>query len=281
MNSPVRLGAYTLSNRIVIAPNPRLQADDHLPQPEAIAYYADRASCGLIVTEPTLVSAVDKLPNYPGIFTRQQLHSWRAVTEAVKKQNGKIFLQLCYQETKQQETNLDQINLIALFRHAAQNALAAEFDGVEINFDCFGCFPNQNISKIEINSHPEEFENKIQLCLTIAEEVASIWDENRVGVGITSNLECLTDQKSILTRDFYYFLDALKFYDLAYLHLEDSIVSELCEIEIFSSWLNLLYSLYSGVLIINCQNISKIARERIIKHGVELVSFKDLSAIFI
>ncbi len=62
LTSPVRLGAYTLPNRIVIASKPQLLTDNNLPQPQALDYYARKASCGLIITEPTLVTADDALP---------------------------------------------------------------------------------------------------------------------------------------------------------------------------------------------------------------------------
>lgn len=108
LTSPVRLGAYTLPNRIVIASKPQLLADNNLSQPQALDYYARKASCGLIITEPTLVTADETLPNYPGIYTHQQVQSWRAITETVREKKGKIFLQLWYSDITKRMTNITQ-----------------------------------------------------------------------------------------------------------------------------------------------------------------------------
>ena len=149
--SPVSLGAYTLPNRLVIAPHSRSQADNHLLQSEAISYYSNRASCGLIITEPTLVAPQKKLPHYPGIYTRQQLYSWSNVTEEIRKQNGKIFLQLWYNKTIGQCPR--RLELIGMFRGAAENALAADFDGVEVN--------------LNLNLNQPQTTNNIELLLSI------------------------------------------------------------------------------------------------------------------
>lgn len=54
--SPVKLGFYTLPNRIVMAPMTRLRAVGSLSNSLMATYYAQRASAGLLVTECTMVS---------------------------------------------------------------------------------------------------------------------------------------------------------------------------------------------------------------------------------
>ena len=68
---PVRLGPYTLANRIVMAPLTRSRADDAgVPGELQATYYAQRASAGLIVTEATNISAQGKgYIRTPGIWT--------------------------------------------------------------------------------------------------------------------------------------------------------------------------------------------------------------------
>jgi len=93
---PVTLGGLQLKNRIVMAPMTRSRADDAGVQPDYVAeYYAQRASAGLIVTEATNISAQARgYTRTPGIWTEAQIAAWKRVTEAVHRQDGKIFLQL-------------------------------------------------------------------------------------------------------------------------------------------------------------------------------------------
>ncbi len=93
---PVQLGPYKLANRIVMAPLTRSRADDAgVPGELQAAYYSQRASAGLIVTEATNISAQGK--GYiltPGIWTKEQVAGWKLTTKAVHDKGGRIFLQL-------------------------------------------------------------------------------------------------------------------------------------------------------------------------------------------
>jgi N-ethylmaleimide reductase len=92
---PIEMGAYTLRNRIVMAPMTRLRALHSIPTPLMAEYYAQRASAGLIVTECTMISPLSNgYVNCPGIYSAEQVTAWQQVTEAVHRQGGKIFLQL-------------------------------------------------------------------------------------------------------------------------------------------------------------------------------------------
>lgn len=52
--TPVRVGRYTLQNRLVMAPMTRSRAEfDGTPGKLAVDYYAQRASIGLIIAEGT------------------------------------------------------------------------------------------------------------------------------------------------------------------------------------------------------------------------------------
>lgn len=94
--SPVKLGPYTLPNRMVMAPMTRLRAGaESVPVPLNATYYAQRASAGLIVTECTMVSPQSLgYMNCPGIYSPEQVAGWRLVTDAVHADGGRIFLQL-------------------------------------------------------------------------------------------------------------------------------------------------------------------------------------------
>jgi N-ethylmaleimide reductase len=94
--SPFRLGRLPLPNRIVMAPLTRARADEHsVPSELAAEYYAQRAGAGLIITEATAVSRQGTgYDNWPGLYTAAQEAGWRKITDAVHAAGGRIFVQL-------------------------------------------------------------------------------------------------------------------------------------------------------------------------------------------
>jgi len=60
-----------------------------------VAYYAQRASAGLILSEAINISA-DALgsPLTPGLFNEAQIAAWQKVTAAVHEKGGLIYAQL-------------------------------------------------------------------------------------------------------------------------------------------------------------------------------------------
>lgn len=93
---PVRLGDLDLPNRIAAAPVTRSRSGhDGVPTADNAAYYAQRASAGLIVGEATNVSpdsAAFELA--PGLYREDQVAGWRRVMEAVHAAGGALFAQL-------------------------------------------------------------------------------------------------------------------------------------------------------------------------------------------
>src|ERR1700674_249076 len=96
--TPVRVGRYTLPNRMVMAPMTRSRAKfDGTPGELAAEYYSQRASVGLIVTEGTQPS--DDGQGYlttPGIYTSAHIAGWKKVTAAVHDKGGRIFIQIMH-----------------------------------------------------------------------------------------------------------------------------------------------------------------------------------------
>src|SRR5262250_1848528 len=94
---PFRLGPLALANRIVMAPMTRARAAGGLANDLLRAYYTQRATAGLIVTEGIAPS-----PNalgyarIPGLFDADQVASWRPVTGAVHERGGHIVAQLMH-----------------------------------------------------------------------------------------------------------------------------------------------------------------------------------------
>ena len=168
---PLRLGALTLRNRIVMAPMTRMRAGaGHVPTALNAEYYRQRASAGLIISEGTAVSPqAQGFPNAPGIYAPEQIEGWRVVVDAVHARNGVIVMQIAHNgrnshssllpnnvlpvapsavppdipaftseskpvpaETPRALDATELPGIVADFRLAAANAMTAGFDGVEI-----------------------------------------------------------------------------------------------------------------------------------------------------
>ncbi len=168
---PYRLGGIELSNRLVMAPLTRNRAGPgNVPGQLAVEYYAQRASAGLIVTEATQV--IPEGQGYeatPGIHSPEQIKGWSAVTRAVHRRGGRIFLQVWrvgrvshvslqpghqapvapsairaktktfvggefVDVSEPRALRIDEIpGVVEGFRRGAANAIAAGFDGVEVH----------------------------------------------------------------------------------------------------------------------------------------------------
>jgi N-ethylmaleimide reductase len=170
--SPIRVGAITLSHRIVMAPLTRLRSEvpGDVPIELMAKYYRQRASeGGLLISEGTPVSIGGRgFLGAPGIYSDEQVAGWRKVTEGVHAKGGYIFLQLWHVG---RVSHVDMTNgelpvaasvlpfegiavtrngfvpvsphraleigeipgLVEDFRSAALNARIAGFDGVELH----------------------------------------------------------------------------------------------------------------------------------------------------
>lgn len=93
----ISAGELRLKNRFVMAPLTRMRSKQpgNVPHELNAAYYAQRASAGLIISEATQVSQQGQgYPATPGIHTAEQVAGWKLVTEAVHRAGGVIALQL-------------------------------------------------------------------------------------------------------------------------------------------------------------------------------------------
>jgi N-ethylmaleimide reductase len=95
---PMKLGALSLSNRIVMSPMTRDRAGPgDVPTDLMVEYYRQRAGAGLIVTEGAQPSAVGKgYWRTPGIHTPEQVAGWAKVASAVHAEGGQIVIQLMH-----------------------------------------------------------------------------------------------------------------------------------------------------------------------------------------
>lgn len=96
--SPLQVGPYRLTHRVVMAPLTRMRAErpSLAPRPLNAEYYAQRVTPGgLIIAEASPVMAGGfGNPGVPGIHSEAQVKGWRTVVDAVHARGGLIFLQL-------------------------------------------------------------------------------------------------------------------------------------------------------------------------------------------
>ncbi len=101
--SPFQLGAFTVKNRIAMAPLTRQMAEaDGTPTDEMAAYYARRArgGVGLVITEGTFEEEGNfgcrAYLSQPGIANAKHVAGWKKVADAVHAHGAVAILQLMH-----------------------------------------------------------------------------------------------------------------------------------------------------------------------------------------
>jgi N-ethylmaleimide reductase len=261
---PFRLGPLALPNRIVMAPMTRRRADAaNVPSPLAAAYYAQRASAGLIISEACLVSAGGaSVPGSPGLYTPAQTRVWAAVVEAVHAAGGRIFAQLWHagrvsdpafldgalpvapsavavrgelataEGTRPFVTpralGLDELPaLVASFAAAARRAREAGFDGVEIHA-AQGYLLDQFLrdgSNHREDAYGGSVAGRARLLYEVVDAVSTTMGAGRVGVQLSpwSTLGDMWDSDPVGT--FTEVAAQLDRVGLAYLHVFEPVES--------------------------------------------------------
>jgi N-ethylmaleimide reductase len=224
--SPLKLGALLLPNRIVMAPMTRMRAGPgHVPSALNARYYAQRASAGVIISEGTAISAdAHGYPNAPGIYNAEQIAGWRLVTDAVHARGGRIVMQIAHNGRNSHSSlrpdgslpvscsavapnipaltsgfvqvkaeiprplELGEIPLIVgTFRQAAQNAIEAGFDGVELqaaNGHLIEQFLEDGTNQ-RSDEYGGSFVNRTRFLSDIVREVGAAIGAERLGVRLS------------------------------------------------------------------------------------------------
>jgi N-ethylmaleimide reductase len=230
------------------------------PRPLNVEYYAQRATPGgLIIAEASPVMATGfGSPGVPGIYTEQQIAGWREVVDAVHAKGGIIFLQLWhvgrvshssfqpggvlpvapsavpiadlktgtadgkavpYETPRALETG-EIPGVIDAYRQAADNALKAGFDGVEVH-GANGYLIEQFLqshTNLRTDQYGGSIENRVRFLMEVTKAVAEVWGANRVGVRLSpygvANGSGEPDPMPL----YKYAVEALNPLGLAYLH---------------------------------------------------------------
>jgi N-ethylmaleimide reductase len=224
--TPLTIGEIDLKNRVVMAPLTRNRATRGSDAPNAlnVEYYRQRAGAGLIITEGTQVSQTGQGYVWtPGIYSAEQVAGWKALTDAVHAEGGKIAAQLWHvgrvshvslqpgnaapvapsalqaktktyiesgfaEVSAPRELALDEIpSIIAEFVAAAENAKAAGFDGVELH-GAHGYLIDQFLrddSNKRTDAYGGSIENRVRFALEVVEAVSKVFGKGRVGIRIS------------------------------------------------------------------------------------------------
>lgn len=217
----VKLGAFELPNRIIMAPLTRCRADNpgRIPNDLMAEYYRQRAGAGLIISEGTAVSKKGiGYVNTPGLFSDEQTEGWKKITRAVHAEGGRIFTQLWHvgsishpdyhdgelphapssinpdlpvrtPEGRKHSvepkamTVEDILQTITDFKMAAIRAMDAGFDGVEIHSSNGYLFHQffSNTANIRSDEYGGSVENRTRFYFETLEAILSVVPADRVG----------------------------------------------------------------------------------------------------
>ncbi|MFC9243309.1 alkene reductase [Streptomyces sp. NPDC057136] len=252
-----RLGALTLPNRLVMAPMTRNRAAaDGVPQPIMAAYYAQRASAGLIIAEASTPNAVGQTyPNITAIHNEAHVAGWRRVTDAVGAAGGRMFLQLQHggrvghpdnsgltpvspspvplpdtvftpgghrAAVVPREMTIDEIrSTVADFAAAARKAVDAGFAGVEVHA-ANGYLLHQFLAKgtnHRTDAYGGPVAGRIRFTVEVVRAVADAIGADRVGVRIAPGLTVNGIDEGDTESLYPPLIDALADIAPAYLHV--------------------------------------------------------------
>ena len=301
---PLRVGQIKLDNRIIMAPMTRSRANDEgVPPGYAAEYYRQRASAGLIITEATNVSPMAKgYVRTPGVYTAEQIESWRAVTQAVHARGGKIFMQVFHtgrialpdflpnnaqpvapsavrangknytdagmkEFVTPREITVEEIEqTVQDFATAAKNALAAGFDGVELH-SASGYLVQQFLTT-NVNLRNDEYggsiENRTRFLFAVLDAMANAVGSQRLGVKFSPQI-AFNDIEERDADDVYpYIFERLNERQLAYVHVADGTGN---------GWHAKLRPLYNGLYFANAGFTYESATDLLAQNGADAVVF--------
>ena len=278
-----------------------------------VTYYRQRASASLIISEATQISPMGKGYAFtPGIYSDEQVAGWRGVTDAVHEQGGMIFLQLWHvgrishtallpegevpvapsaiqAETKtyiSADSGMVPVSepralameelprVVEEYRYAAERALEAGFDGVEIHgangylLDQF----TRSATNHRADAYGGSLEARLRFPLEVADAVCAVWGSGRVGyrVSPTGSFNAMSDDDPAET--FAALARGLSDRDLAYLHVVEAFRGS----ERDDGVLGPIREAFDGIYVANGGYTAEAARARIEAGAADAVTFGEL-----
>lgn len=257
---PVTIGRMPLPHRLAMAPMTRSRANpDGTPGSLAAEYYAQRAGFGLLISEGTQPSADGQgYVTTPGMYTDAHVAGWRRVASAVHTQGGYLFIQLMHVGRMSHPDNtphhrqpvapsaiapgvemftahgpkdapapralsMDEVRAtVRDFAHAAERAVEAGADGVEIhgaNGYLIQQFLAANANHRD-DAYGGDIDKRVRFALEVAAAVAERIGPERTGIRLSPGSRLGGIDEGAEGPDLYRHLVAgLAEFDLAYLHL--------------------------------------------------------------
>ena len=261
--SKTTVGPLALQNHLVMSPMTRSRAIGSIPNELMAQYYGERASSvGLVITEGTSPSANGLgYARIPGIYSAEQVEGWKLVTRAVHARGAKVFVQLMHcgriahplnlpkgarllgpsavaaagemwTDTQQMQpmpapqamSTADLELTLAEFGRAAQNAVAAGFDGVELhaaNGYLLEQFLRPNSNR-RTDGYGGTIEGRARFVLEATDSVIKAIGKEKVGIrispfGVFNDMPLYPEMES----DYTYLAKQLNERGLLYVHLVD------------------------------------------------------------
>lgn len=255
------------ANRIMFSPLTRARASSQgVPGELQAEYYRQRASAGLIMSEAIAVSPAGRGGGWcPGLWSEEQVTGWRLSTEAVHAEGGKIFAQLwhagrlshsslsadgtaplapasvrprgkafteggfVYYEQPRAISTEEVAEVVTQFRRAADNAMRAGFDGVELHA-AHGYLPDSFL-RDAINDRTDRYggsiENRARFVLEALAELVASAGADRVCVRLSPGTQAGGMRDSDPMATFGYVIEQMNKMSVAWLDLVegDNLVS--------------------------------------------------------
>lgn len=311
--TPFTLGNLQLPNRIIMAPLTRSRATiDGVPTPIMAEHYKLRAGAGLIISEATNISMQGTgYPYTPGIYSSDQIEKWKDVTQAVHEANGRIFMQLWHvgrnshpwyqlggelpvsasaikgkgtiktpegikDTVKPRALEIEEIKaIVKQYGQAAENAIEAGFDGVEIhgaNGYLIDQFIQDGTNK-RTDQYGGKIENRSRLLFEVIEEVMLRIGSQKTALRLSPSGIKLDISDTQPVETFKYVINRLNNYPLAYLHL----LEPLEDVSHLPNYLNEITSyyrkIYKGVLMTN-GGFNAISGEKLLEeNNADLIAY--------
>lgn len=304
-----------LENRIAMAPMTRSRADNEESVANDLieTYYEQRSSAGLIITEGVNVSkeSVGYI-NVPGLYSEAQTESWKKVTTGVHALNGKIFSQLWHvgrishpdfhngklplapsainPETQSytyngfkdtvapKEMSVEEIQqTVKDFVNAAENAIKAGFDGVEVHGANGYLF--QQFFALCSNERKDNYggsiENRARFLFEVLDAMGEKVPFEKIGLRLSPDCDGLFGMRkdAETTEIFGYIVKKLNSYDLAYLHFSGFAgKGEMPQKEILETAKH-YRAIYEGTFMINGGFDKESAEKALENNLADLISF--------
>lgn len=256
------LGKLQLRNRIVMAPMTRCRAIGNVANEMMARYYALRADAGLIISEGISPSANGLgYARQPGLFSTAQIQSWQTVNTSVHQAGGHIFAQIMHDGRVSHPANMqpgtkilapsalaapgemwtdssgmqpypvpaemteaDIQQAIGEYVQGAKNAIAADFDGIELH-GANGYLIDQFLNTASNQRNDQwggSVQNRIRFAVEIAKGAAAAIGADRIGMrispyGVFNGMAADAEMDALYAA----LIDELNKIGLVYIHIVD------------------------------------------------------------